>query len=198
MSELKRSVQHVLDLIKVALQSGGSSSSSANSIRVALEVLSRLDVVELERRNPVCKKCGNPRKGHPKGRCATSASSVAQIATATEDNTLSEREEPEGASADAVGEEETTGGPYQGTSGDVGPERNLAEDVPKEFEFQDDYDNYDEYHPDHQGGYDREKIQRIINPYPRSDWPQSVVAPDKSRGRVRQTLKIYGIVNTTY
>ncbi|KAI9911336.1 hypothetical protein PsorP6_009481 [Peronosclerospora sorghi] len=107
-----------------------------------------------------------------------------EIATAAEDNTLSEREEPEGAPADAVGEEETTGGPAQGTSGDVGPERNLAEDVPKQFEFHDDYDDYDEYddyddyddydeyHPDHQGGSDPDQRYSLENimPSPRGAW----------------------------
>ncbi|KAI9922794.1 hypothetical protein PsorP6_001811 [Peronosclerospora sorghi] len=132
MSELKQSVQQVLDLIKVALQSGGSSSSSTNISGVALEALASVD-----------------------------------IETAAEGNTLSEREEPEGASEDAVGEVKTTGDPAQGTSGDVGPERYLDEDVPKEFELQDAYDDYDEYHPDYQGGYDPDQQYSLQNIMPR-------------------------------
>ncbi|KAI9920745.1 hypothetical protein PsorP6_001035 [Peronosclerospora sorghi] len=150
MSELKQSVQQVLDLIKNSASVGSASDT--------------------ERRMQEVRKL---RKGHPKGRCATSTPFVAQIATAAEDSTFSERKEPEGASVDAVSEEETTGGPAQGTSGDVGPEHNLAEDVAKEFEVQDDYDDYDEYHPDHQGVYDTDQQYSLENimPSPRGAWP---------------------------
>ncbi|KAI9919477.1 hypothetical protein PsorP6_017441 [Peronosclerospora sorghi] len=112
-------MQQFLEVIKVSVHSGNSSSSPGESGVAALASASALlksatpvVATATNRRKPVCKTCGKIRKGHPKDPCIASSVPETENAVGSSQRRSSEYAEREGDQPTLVpvGEDDTAGG----------------------------------------------------------------------------------------